>query len=85
MLRQVSGQQVPWIVTKMVTVPVHMEDIQFPTATGVVRARLYLPQVPHNAPGLIVLHGVHYQGIDEPRLQKFCRSDGELWPAGPDA
>jgi dienelactone hydrolase len=71
-LRQVSGQQVPWIVTKMVTVPVRVEDIQFPTATGLVRARLYLPQVPRNAPGLIVLHGVHHQGIDEPRLRSFA-------------
>ena len=71
-LRQASGQQVPWIVTKMVTVPVRVEDIQFPTATGVVRARLYLPQVRHNAPGLIVLHGVHHQGIDEPRLRSFA-------------
>jgi dienelactone hydrolase len=71
-LRQVSGQQVPWIVTKMVTVPVRVEDIQFPTAAGVVRARLYLPQVRQNAPGLIVLHGVHHQGIDEPRLKSFA-------------
>src|SRR5277367_3459668 len=38
-LRQVSGQQVPWIVTKMVTVPVHIEEVQFPTTAGVVRAR----------------------------------------------
>jgi dienelactone hydrolase len=71
-LRQVSGQQVPWIVTKMVTVPVRVEDIQFPAATGMVRARLYLPQVRHKAPGLIVLHGVHHQGIDEPRLRSFA-------------
>jgi dienelactone hydrolase len=71
-LRQASGQQVPWIVTKMVTVPVRVEDIQFPTPAGVVRARLYLPQVRQNAPGLIVLHGVHHQGIDEPRLRSFA-------------
>jgi acetyl esterase/lipase len=71
-LQQASGQQVPWIVTKMVTVPVRVEDIQFPAATGVVRGRLYLPQVRHNAPGLIVLHGVHHQGIDEPRLKSFA-------------
>lgn len=71
-LRQVSGQQVPGIVTKIVTVPVRVEDIRFPTATGLVRARLYLPEVPHNAPGLIVLHGVHHQGIDEPKLMSFA-------------
>ena len=71
-LRQASGQQVPWIVTKMATVPVRVEDIQFPTPAGLVRARLYLPQVRQNVPGLIVLHGVHHQGIDEPRLRSFA-------------
>ncbi len=71
-LRQVSGQQVPWIVTKLVTMPVDIEEVQFPTTAGTVRARLYLPQRRHNAPGLIVLHGVHHQGIDEPRLRNFA-------------
>jgi hypothetical protein len=36
-LRQVSGQQVPWIVTKMVTMPVQIEEVQFPTTAGTVR------------------------------------------------
>jgi dienelactone hydrolase len=71
-LRQVSGQQVPWIVTKMVTVPVNIEEVQFQTTAGVVRARLYLPQQRRDAPGMIVLHGVHHQGIDEPRLRNFA-------------
>jgi dienelactone hydrolase len=71
-LRQVSGQQVPWIVTKMVTAPVQIEEVQFQTTAGIVRARLYLPQQRQDAPGLIVLHGVHHQGIDEPRLRNFA-------------
>ncbi|MEI9977989.1 MAG: alpha/beta hydrolase [Edaphobacter sp.] len=71
-LRQVSGQPVPDIITGMVRVPVHTEEVQFQTTTGVVRGRLYLPQSRPDAPGLIVLHGVHYKGIDEPRLKDFA-------------
>jgi pimeloyl-ACP methyl ester carboxylesterase len=38
------------------------------------RSRLYLPaDVPH-PPGLVLVHGVHWKGIDEPRLRAFARS-----------
>jgi dienelactone hydrolase len=39
-----------------------------------VRARLYLPQRHPHAAGLVVLHGVHHLGIDEPRLVGFARA-----------
>jgi pimeloyl-ACP methyl ester carboxylesterase len=73
-LRLVSGQPVPWIITKMVAEPVRTEDVQFTTAAGVVRGRLYLPEGHPNAPGLVVLHGVHHLGIEEPRLVSFARA-----------
>jgi len=44
--------------------------------SGDVRARLYLPleKDPRHptAPALVVLHGVHHLGIDEPRLKAFA-------------
>jgi dienelactone hydrolase len=73
-LRLVSGQPVPWIITKMVAEPVRTEDVQFTTAAGVVRGRLYLPEGHPDAPGLVVLHGVHHLGIEEPRLVSFARA-----------
>jgi dienelactone hydrolase len=73
-LRLVGGQPVPWIITKMVAEPVRTEDVQFTTAAGVVRGRLYLPEGHPNAPGLVVLHGVHHLGIEEPRLVSFARA-----------
>jgi dienelactone hydrolase len=73
-LRTVSGQPVPWIISKLVTGPVRTEDISFPTNAGVVRGRLYLPVGHPDAPGLVVLHGVHHLGIDEPRLENFARA-----------
>jgi pimeloyl-ACP methyl ester carboxylesterase len=71
-LRLVSGQPVPWIITKLVAEPVRTEDVQFTTDAGAVQARLYLPERHSDAPGLIVLHGVHHLGIEEPRLVSFA-------------
>ena len=72
MLQLASGQKVPWIIQKLVLEPVRSEEINFPTSSGVVHARLYLPEHHPKAPGLIVLHGVHHLGIDEPRLVGFA-------------
>jgi len=41
---------------------------------GSTRARLYLPRGITDAPGLVMAHGVHRLGIDEPRLVRFARS-----------
>jgi acetyl esterase/lipase len=73
-LRQVGGQQAPWIIRKLATEPIRVEDVQFLTGGGLVRGRLYLPEHRSNAPGLVVLHGVHHLGIDEPRLVSFARA-----------
>jgi dienelactone hydrolase len=56
----------------MIEEPVGTEDVQFATEAGVVRGRIYLPERHPNAPGLVVLHGVHHLGIDEPRLVSFA-------------
>src|SRR5262245_41938697 len=41
---------------------------------GPARARLYLPPHPDGAPGIVLVHGVHHLGIDEPRLVRFART-----------
>ena len=72
MLRLVGGQKVPWWLGELVTEPVRTEEVSFATAAGMVRARLYLPQRHRDAAGLVVLHGVHHLGMDEPRLVNFA-------------
>src|SRR5688572_7079275 len=50
------------------------EEVTIPGATAKIRARLYYRSDQPRGPGLVVAHGVHYQGIDERRLVPFARS-----------
>ena len=74
-LREVGGQPVPEFARGL-TVAVTTEDFSFPTETETgqqqVRARLYLPVNKPDAPALVIFHGVHHLGIDEPRLMGFA-------------
>jgi pimeloyl-ACP methyl ester carboxylesterase len=61
-----------------------------PTPSGPIRARLYIPKDKDkdnrdkdndnkeknwpDAPGIVLVHGVHHLGIDEPRLVAFARA-----------
>ena len=71
-LQQVSGKPVPRMIGAVVAVPVSTEDLTLEVESGKVRARLYLPGNRPDAPALMVLHGVHHLGIDEPRLESFA-------------
>ena len=73
-LKLVSGQRVPWLVAKTSAHPVLIGPTQIETSVGTLRARLYMPaDLPH-APPLVILHGVHYLGMDEPRLMAFANA-----------
>jgi dienelactone hydrolase len=49
------------------------ERFTFSSGGEQVRARIYWPAEGHGAPGLVLVHGVHHAGIDEPRLERFAR------------
>jgi dienelactone hydrolase len=68
----VADKPVPKWLRRFVNEPIQVRDLQLPLASGAVRARLYTPVQPKNAPAIVVLHGVHYLGIDEPRLVNFA-------------
>jgi pimeloyl-ACP methyl ester carboxylesterase len=79
-LRAVAEQPVPWIARDL-TVPVTTQDISLPIATASgqqqVRARVYIPkgwtaQNMSHEPAMVIFHGVHHLGIDEPRLMGFA-------------
>jgi pimeloyl-ACP methyl ester carboxylesterase len=54
--------------------PVTVADAVIPTASGPVRARLYSPVGVAHPRGMLVVHGIHHLGIDEPRLMNFSRA-----------
>jgi pimeloyl-ACP methyl ester carboxylesterase len=74
-MREVSGQPVPALARRVtVAVTTHESDFPMEASTGdrMVRARLYLPVGRPHAPALVIFHGVHHLGIDEPRLMGFA-------------
>ncbi len=68
----VSGKPVPAIVGDAVAHTISTEDLTLQVESGAVRARMYEPEGVKNPPGLVVFHGVHHLGIDEPRLESFA-------------
>lgn len=59
--------------------PLVEEDVTIAGRQGAIRARVYHLADRATGPGLVLAHGVHYQGIDEKRLVPFAR---ELARAG---
>lgn len=56
-----------------------VQDITLSLTQGPVRAKLYTPRGVAHPPGMVLVHGIHHLGIDEPRLMNFARaaaSDG---------
>lgn len=48
--------------------------VSIPTERGPVRGRLFAPPGVTDPPVIVIVHGVHYKGIEEPRLLKFSRA-----------
>jgi len=71
--KTVSGDPLS-VPLRAVTEPVEQRVLLMQTEAGPVRARLYTPVRHPHAPGLVVFHGVHYLGMDEPRLTSFAKA-----------
>lgn len=74
LLQIVSGKPVPALVGDIVAQPVRTEDLTIHLDSGDIRSRIYTPVGKPNAPALVVFHGVHHLGIDEPRLVAFAQA-----------
>lgn len=68
----VSGKPIPWILKETIAEPIVTQELTIPTANGPIPARLYTPHNHPSAPAIIVLHGVHHLGMNEPRLIAFA-------------
>ena len=71
-LKLVSQQTVPWIVGEAVAEPIATEEVHFESPAGTVHARLYVPVNKPQAPAMVIFHGIHHLGMDEPRLESFA-------------
>jgi dienelactone hydrolase len=68
----VANKPVPTLLRDAVSDRVTTTELTLPLASGPIQARLYTPVGHPNAPALVVLHGVHYLGMNEPRLIAFA-------------
>jgi len=70
----VGNRPVPKALQWTVADAVTTQEVTLPTDNGPVAARLYEPVGHADAPALVVLHGVHHLGMNEPRLIAFARA-----------
>ncbi len=73
-LEQLNGKPVPQLLRPIAAMPVTTKTLTIPSSAGTVQARLYIPTTAPNAPGLVLIPGIHYLGMDEPRLMAFART-----------
>lgn len=71
-LDQVANERVPKALGWIVSDPVRTEEMTLALPSGTLRARMYIPVNHPDAAGVVVVHGVHYLGMNEPRLVAFA-------------
>lgn len=54
-----------------------IQSITFLSPSGPIRAKLYIPQNAQHLAAVVVVHGLHRLGIEEPRLVNFAQSMAE--------
>jgi dienelactone hydrolase len=68
----VANQPVPPALHSVARQRVTTRELTLATTNGPIRARLYTPENHPDAQAMVVLHGVHHLGMDEPRLIAFA-------------
>ena len=74
LLLRMENPQHAGIVGGIHTYPIEESLTEIRTPSGTIRARLYIPKGLANPPGMLIVHGVHHLGIEEPRLVAFARA-----------
>ncbi|MBS1814912.1 MAG: alpha/beta hydrolase [Acidobacteria bacterium] len=73
-LKLLSGEKPSPLLSALATEPITETELTLQTSAGPVRARLYTPVRHPQAAGMVVFHGVHHLGMNEPRLMAFARA-----------
>jgi pimeloyl-ACP methyl ester carboxylesterase len=54
--------------------PIRTEEATFGSGTRQLPTRLYVPKNVKRAPALVIVHGVHHMGYNEPRMVRFAKA-----------
>jgi pimeloyl-ACP methyl ester carboxylesterase len=73
-LSELTGGPPPFAWIDDLRAPVREAEAMVALPTGPVRVRHFIPEGVRDAPGIMLLHGVHPRGIDEKRLRAFAHS-----------
>jgi len=73
-LAQFLSPQASGVIVRVEKHEVQTQEVTLATANGAVRARLYIPRGIARPGGMLLVHGIHHLGIDEPRLVSFARA-----------
>src|SRR5512146_437165 len=74
LLQRISDGKADGTLANLESYPVDEQLTTVDASDGPIPARLYVPRGAQNAPGMVLLHGVHHLSIDEPRLVAFSRA-----------
>jgi dienelactone hydrolase len=69
-----SNPKASGVVASFANHPFKEEDGSAMTPHGPLRYRLYVPQEVKNPGGVVLLHGVHHLGIEDPRMWSLARA-----------
>jgi pimeloyl-ACP methyl ester carboxylesterase len=72
-LSELTGARSPLGIDAL-KAPVREEEATIALPSGPVRVRRFTPEGVTDAPGIVLLHGVHPRGIDEKRLRAFAHT-----------
>ena len=74
LLLRFSNPNATGVVAGFAHHPFQEEDGSAQTPHGPLRYRLYVPRDVRNPGGIVLLHGVHHLGIEDPRLWNLARA-----------
>ena len=77
LLMRFSDPQAQGFTTRFAQHKFTQETTTVQTAQGPLKYRLYIPQGVEHPPAIIVLHGIHNLGLEEPRLVRFASAAAE--------
>lgn len=74
LLLRMQNPQHPGKLGTLDTYVVEESSTEIPAPAGAIHARVYSPKGVVNPPGILIVHGVHHLGMEDPRLVGLARA-----------